>query len=140
MTSSEYDEAARTTISCLCSSFVGSSVRSDDDGIQLQFSLQLGSHSERQALAALASCRADHFDAVESVYLAQYARFDLGRGELEAQLHTCLAEQGVIGVERGMTDFQLFSALMDQDAPQAAWDCRDQFLLVTGELGPRPSD
>lgn len=139
VTASEYAgsvEAARTCVEGL--GFGVSAVRNVSDGVRQDFVVRPGDKTTEEAFDALAACRSEQLEAVESVYLAQHSRIDEGREVLEGELITCLQKHGVPDVPTGLTDFELFKLLRERDVSTDAWFCREIFLIATGNLGASP--
>lgn len=137
----EYTEAVEDTASCLNGLGLDTGAVHDlPDGIRKQFLVIQGNYTTAEGDAAWRQCWEEHLDAIESVYLAQQARWDADPNALDQELLDCLSSTGLTDLPKGMTDAEVFQALRSADARTEAWVCRELWLIAQGALGATPPD
>lgn len=137
----EYSQALMAMRKCLDSlGFETSEIRQLPDGIRKDFGVRAGEQTDAAIAQAWDRCRAEQLEAVESVFLAQYARPGFAQQTLKRDLVSCLLDNGITAVSIGMTDAEIADSLVKQQASVDAWACRERFLIFSGEGLTRPSD
>ena len=138
VTLDEYVAALSAGAACMRDAgFETSAIRVVPDGIRRDFTVTQQGQSDDEVSTSWSRCRADHYGAVETVWLAQHKRIGASRDQLVQEMRTCLSDAGFTSGFVEDPD-ELGYRLHLTGAPSRQWACLERFLIYIGRNVTHP--